>query len=441
MRAVAPHLTACLLLLAGCHSAQNGEDDAARPVDRGIASGRGTGRTTDYSVDHLPGLLLGHLRQETFQDVDGGNRIRKTFSVSFDNETGREIDSVNVRLRVMDRNTGALVYKSDPLTVDRFINDRFPSSGTFLPGNWTPSQQVAFTYPSEDWRTDTIDYVEVVSMKAFTGAQDLHQWSHLYTMIAKAKPGQAIAEFKAHPDLLNVVANNGATQLMMAAVAGDLATFRYLKSCGLSLANKTNDGETLVHLAARNQDVRVLEYVVGQGFKVTDLDEAGEAPLDKAIRGGTLADVQFLLQHGANPNQRTDATFPPGYWAIYTNRRDVLAALVRAGANPHFHDQLGHGWMHYAVALETMEDAVAKYGVPVDDAVKPHLETPLMYAVVNSCSNGWAWLLMHGADPSRKNANGQDSYELSKQGNTLNTDRFFRDDVAKFYRMPSVKRS
>lgn len=69
---------------------------------------------------------------------------------------------------------------------------------------------------------------------------------------------------------------------------------------------------------------------------------AGWTALHEAVKGAHLDIVTILLAHGGDPNAREagDNTTPL-HWAAATGRRDVIEALLNAGADVH-----GHGDVH-----------------------------------------------------------------------------------------------
>jgi ankyrin repeat protein len=68
----------------------------------------------------------------------------------------------------------------------------------------------------------------------------------------------------------------------------------------------------------------------------------GWTALHEAVKSTHLEAVRLLLEHGADPNAREagDNTTPL-HWAAATGRRDIIEALLKAGAEVH-----GHGDVH-----------------------------------------------------------------------------------------------
>ncbi|HLK15533.1 MAG TPA: ankyrin repeat domain-containing protein [Fimbriimonadaceae bacterium] len=436
MRALALVLIASALLAVGCHRPP--DDDSTPESTKGQIPANGLevpGPTKELTPKELPQLVLFGARNRGYEMVPGTGQVKKTYNLEFINGSKFEIASITVHHRVVNFHTGATVFEDDVAPIKFFPNQQFPVSGALLPGNDADEIGVNVAYPGDLWRTDTNDAFDIVSIRVFDGEQDLQQPSHLYTFIHTAKPSDVIAAFKANPALLKV-RSNFATTLIMALVAGDVETVKYLDGKVGSVTDRIGNGSTAMNYAVMNPDVLVLDYLLSKGLKVDVHNKTGSTPLYTACGYGSLAAVEWLLKHGADPNCIDTYTLQPVYTAFKHDRQDVIAAMFKAGANPHYHDRGGNGWRHYAISYGAKQDAFSKYGIPIDDAAKPYMETPLMTAARINYPDGWRWLLAHGADPYRKNADGKDAFELSKEGNTLRSDEFFRADVAKFYRKP-----
>jgi ankyrin repeat protein len=150
-----------------------------------------------------------------------------------------------------------------------------------------------------------------------------------------------------------------------------------------------------------------------------------------AIMMGNIVTCRWLLAHHANPNAVDAYKLPVAEYAIDYGQPQMLDALVKAGANRRYHDPNGYGWMHYAVRQNYyLLDRVLSYGLSVDDRDGKGGMTPLMMSAQFGVKPASLWLLKHGANPNLKDKLGRDCFELSKQGNTLHTDRFFRDIVS-----------
>lgn len=97
----------------------------------------------------------------------------------------------------------------------------------------------------------------------------------------------------------------------------------------------TEDHKTLLHIAAKQGSLDYVRVLANSGIDVNIQDANNKTPLIHAASNGKLAVVQFLLSHGAKKkidhydNKGESALFH----AINGKHRDVVKALIKAGAN------------------------------------------------------------------------------------------------------------
>ncbi len=382
------------------------------------------------TVSALPGLEIWNTDGAGYSPGKASGDVTRSWTVTFHNETTQEVAEIDVRLRVAVG--GQTVYQSRPVAITYFDNVSCPHSGSILPMNRTfPSRPVSFEYPSRFWRTDSEDYIEIASVRVFTAHQDLHDAGHLFTWIGSHSSTDAIAMYKAHPELLHVHNDRNMTAFMMEFAVGDVQTIKYMAAHGCSWSDKSKGGTTILHMAAlHDEDHLALAAQHVKNLEVKTLN--GHTPLMTAILFGNRVAVPWLLHHKANPNAVDASKFPVAYYAIMGGMPWFIPMLVQAGANVHYHDPRGAGWMHYAAGFSVpMLEVVAKYKLPIDDRVGKSGLTPLMMCAWTGRMGPAEWLLRHGANPHLKDAQGRDCFELSKLNNTLHTDRFFRMTMAR----------
>ncbi|HTQ10297.1 MAG TPA: ankyrin repeat domain-containing protein, partial [Fimbriimonadaceae bacterium] len=332
-----------------------------------------------------------------------------------------------------------VTYRSKPVAVSSFQNVDVPLNGSLLPHNESlQTRALTFEHSSYLWNTASYDQLEIVGCRVYTGNQDLHDSCHLYAWLAGHTDQEAIALFKAHPELTHAQNSLHLSPLMMAFAVSDPPVVAYLADHGCSWSDVTDGRLTIVHMAALRNPAN-LALAVQHLKSVDPRSTPGHlTPLMKAAEAGKLDNVRWLLKHGANPNATDVNTSPVAYYAISEGQPQILDALVKGGANPHYHDKNGSGWLHYAVIVDwDLLDQIHRYGVPVDDRVGKG-PTPLMDCAVYSLT-AVPWLISHGANPNLVDKQGENCYALAKYGNTLHTDRFFRDAVAKGMRLKKAK--
>jgi hypothetical protein len=96
----------------------------------------------------------------------------------------------------------------------------------------------------------------------------------------------------------------GATVLMRAAYANDVAAVGDLVARGVPLEARDPDGMTALMYAANRGAVRAAATLVDAGADVNAADAQGSTPLMFAAQGGFEKVVRLLLAHGADPGRR-----------------------------------------------------------------------------------------------------------------------------------------
>lgn len=113
---------------------------------------------------------------------------------------------------------------------------------------------------------------------------------------------QAFATLLAHPGT-DVNALNAADEspLMLAAVAGDMASSRQLLARG---AQVNKPGWTPLHYAASGPSTALVELLLARGAVLEAESPNGSTPLMLAAQAGPEATVDLLLRRGADPKRR-----------------------------------------------------------------------------------------------------------------------------------------
>ena len=74
-------------------------------------------------------------------------------------------------------------------------------------------------------------------------------------------------------------------------------------------------------------------YASAEGIDIDETDEDGWSALFHACGEGNLKIVEFLLENKATIDLRDPFQCTPLFWAAFNNRRDVVKALLLAGAD------------------------------------------------------------------------------------------------------------
>ena len=389
------------------------------------------GRIRAFAPSALKGFRLyesGPLRLEASKTP--GN-VRRTFYVRFKNETREEIAEVGVRLRIDIG--GTAVYRSPVFRIRRFNNQTLPHLGSILPFTKTSGQET-FTvdYPGRFWTTASADRVEIVSVKAFVGKQNLRDTGHLFTWMANTPDAKIIERLRLEPRLVRVHDALGVDTTLIAFAASGSTVAKHVLEHGGNPKARTIGGSTIAHIAAFHTSPANLDLVRSIGISVDSPSATGRTPLFKSIQSGNALAWDWLLKHGANPNRVDTEGLDLVQYAIVEGQPNAFSALLRAGANRRHHAKNGWGWMHSAAVQNyLMLPYVLSTGVSVNDVDPRFKLTPLMVAARYSAIESVTWLAAHGARPGLKDAKGLTAYDYARMGNTLRTDRFFRAALAR----------
>lgn len=160
-------------------------------------------------------------------------------------------------------------------------------------------------------------------------------------------------EQDSHPDYKFWIEQGGNTPLIFAARSGDLRSAQLLVEAGSDVNALSAYGTTPAIMAVHGGNAKLLEYLLQNG---ADPDSAvsGHTALHAAVQRGNLEAVKVLLAHGADTEalvqrgtpvrrQSTDYNFhdaligsTPLWLAARFAEPQIMAALLEAGANPHF---------------------------------------------------------------------------------------------------------
>ncbi|CAB0028004.1 unnamed protein product [Trichogramma brassicae] len=192
---------------------------------------------------------------------------------------------------------------------------------------------------------------------------------------------------------------------------------------------------TPVHQAARFQ----YNYIVGDLFEVYDrcvnyTDEFGYTHYDVAFEFDCNKVVEKFLELGQDPNcllrksnsSMVNPSHVPLHVALTKRCRSMVRLLLKKGADPNLADAQGLTALHvickslsddHDLARILFKHSQEKYRPVLVDAKDKMGQTPLHYAVTNSCKElSIRVLLENGADPNVRNAKGLSPLQVICQG-------------------------
>jgi hypothetical protein len=126
----------------------------------------------------------------------------------------------------------------------------------------------------------------------------------------------------------------GHTPLTIAATFGRTETVKVLLDHGAAVGQQTDDGASALQCGASAADSQLVRLLLDRGADVNHRDKFGRTPLF----GATCADcppenARLLLAKGADVNAQDNEGRTAFYYAQAHGNQDVVAVLVKAGAN------------------------------------------------------------------------------------------------------------
>lgn len=388
-------------------------------------------KTTPLTKAELSQIFVAGCMYERYGPGSRPELVKQDWYSHFLNGTRLEISELDVV--VVSLFGSKEIFRSPVRKLRSFDNERVPHVGSLcaLTATGEPCR-FSIELPSSAWTTETRLSVRVVGGRAYRKATNLHDSGHLITFFTNETTPKIMAAFKKDPSLFKITTSQGMTPLLIACGAADESVVKFMAANGCSYTAKGKLGQDAMYIAAGGGDTRTLDLLLSKGLKVnTWLPKSTRTPLMQAIALRQIDSMKWLLAHGANPNMIDNRGWPVINYVVQSGSLEMLKILSKS-ADKHFQDTKGFGWMHYATARKEFLPYLVSIGLSVNDAPKPNKITPLMTAAGQGRLDSALWLVEHGANIYAKDAFGRSVFDFAKSSNTLGTDRFFREKVAKY---------
>ncbi len=144
--------------------------------------------------------------------------------------------------------------------------------------------------------------------------------------------------------------------------------------------------------------------------------EKSRPPLEQAIQRKKPEIVALLLKSGADPNSLDSSKRTPLHLAVERNSPAIATALLKAGAKPNIRDKGGWTRLHHAAAKNQLETAKAILVGGADPTTLSDLGgTPLHEAAASGGEEIIRLFLTHKVDPAVKSKQGVTALDLAKE--------------------------
>jgi len=166
-------------------------------------------------------------------------------------------------------------------------------------------------------------------------------------------------------------------------------------------------------------DPEITKLLLAQGIEVNHQDNHGTTALMQASQVGNYSAIELLLKHNVDVNLKDNRGVTALVWAIKKDCLLCVELLMKSGASSLQKSNNGNNAVMIAAQSS---NRILKYLLQsnIDLSIRNNQSfTALMLAVSSNCIECVGTLLSKGANPRRKNANGQDSFDLALNNEEL----------------------
>jgi ankyrin repeat protein len=172
-------------------------------------------------------------------------------------------------------------------------------------------------------------------------------------------------------------------------------------------------GQYLLKAASLNETI-FAQMLIGKHALLSHTDHKARDALWYAIDFENIDLVQRLISAGANLSRFDKLDKTPLMHAVEKNNIEIVTALLRAGANV---EQMSKTKNNALLLAAQNRPEILRLFLQSDRNIKVRnmqSNTPLMLAVKSQCRECVTLLLKAGANPNRKNEQGQNAFDLAE---------------------------
>ncbi|MXY25741.1 MAG: hypothetical protein F4Y45_14640 [Acidobacteria bacterium] len=219
----------------------------------------------------------------------------------------------------------------------------------------------------------------------------------------KAGDAQAVRALLADGVAVGTAEADGTTALHWAAHHDRLDIVQLLLDAGAAADATTRYGVTPLALASLNGSTPMITRLLEAGADPNRANPEGETPLMTAARTGHGAAIDALLAHGADVDAVEEWRGQTALmWAAAQNQVTSVERLLAAGADPNARSARGFTPVLFAAREGNVEvlAPLVRSGADVDDVLPERGMSGLVLAVYNAQYDFAKALLDEGADPN-----------------------------------------
>ncbi len=376
---------------------------------------------------HAPKVEILYSSQDGYRTTPDYQSVTFTFTGKLRNMSCRQIGEVDFVLAVEDKKTNRELFRSKPVAFKSFRSLNIPHVGALVPYAIQNTGEVGkYTVPNHLWRTDTMLELKVTKVVGVPEGGDLHDLGNLGEYIVNHHTADVERAILRDPSIVHDVNSEGTTTSLLVMAYGTPRLAKFVLSHGGNIKEKAKKGEDALFFAAAGNSPKMLDFVLHKGFKV---DPPSCFPFRRAVTLHATRSVDWLMAHGVNLNRPDLEGWTPIAMAVSFRYPDIVDKLLRAKVNVHCYTNRGYGLMHLGIYHTEMLSRLVSAGLSVDDPMPRTRRTPLMMAVWSGDFIQAKWLLDHGAKLYAKDSQGQNVFAYARAGNTLHTEKFFRQAI------------
>ena len=222
----------------------------------------------------------------------------------------------------------------------------------------------------------------------------------------------------------------GITELMDAALAGDLTRVEAQLTAGAIVNARDYQGATALMRAVVNSDQAIVERLLAAGADPNIGDNRGYTPLSRAVQYDRAAVAATLLTHGADPNVYFGKSEPKRRSSSLLERAAVLGQtkvvrqMLERGADVQENGVVALNaalWKHHEDTAALLVEAGVDINAPTYDEQKHRYmqngARVLHTAAQEGLESSVRLLLRFGADINDRNVHGQSALHYAVQNN------------------------